>query len=123
MNHHFIAETSAPGGEVTAVPIPLQAPYILDMAPNRQDLSVGSSGPESAATDDQGDVASTPSSWIFSLPGGVLRRSGQAAGDAATWSPDGSEMAFVQGTVVYRVRSDGNDAREVGRLPQTVRVK
>lgn len=87
MNHHFIAEASAAGGEVTAVPISLQAPYILDMAPNRQDLFVGSSGPESVASDNTGDIASTPPLWIFSLPGGALRRTAQAAADAATGLP------------------------------------
>ena len=64
------------------------------------------------ASESPGDVVSTPPLWISSLPGGELRRAGQAAADAATRSPDGSEMAFVQGSVVYRSRSDGSSAQE-----------
>jgi Tol biopolymer transport system component/DNA-binding winged helix-turn-helix (wHTH) protein len=117
MNHHFIAQSFVTGGEVTALPIPLQAPYILDMAPKRGELFVGSSGPESTASESSGDIASTPPLWTFSLPSGALRRGDQAAADAATWSRDGTEVAFVQGTAVYRARSDGSGAREVARLP------
>src|SRR5579859_1088137 len=117
MNHHFIAQTSVTGGEVTALAIPLQAPEIVDMAPKRGDLFVGSSGPERTASENSGDIASTPPLWIFSLLGGALRRADQSAADAATGSPDGSEMAFVQGTAVYRSRSDGSDVREVAKLP------
>jgi Tol biopolymer transport system component/DNA-binding winged helix-turn-helix (wHTH) protein len=116
-NHHFIAQSSVTGGEVTTLPIPLQAPDILDMAPRRGELFVGSAGPESTASENSGDIASTPPLWIFSLSGGVLRRTDQAAADAATHSPDGSEVAFVQGTVVYRSRSDGSSAQEVASVP------
>ena len=118
-NHFTLAQASVTGGEVTALLIPLQAPDILDMAPNRSELFVGSSGPETSASGRPGDAGSTPPVWIFSLPGGVLRRAGQTAADAATWSPDGGEMAFVDDTVVYRARSDGSDAKELARLPGT----
>jgi Tol biopolymer transport system component/DNA-binding winged helix-turn-helix (wHTH) protein len=117
MNHHFIAQTSVTGGEVTELAIPLQAPDILDMASKRGELFVGSSGAESTTSENSGEIASPPPLWIFPLPGGALRRAGQAAADAATWSPDGSEVAFIQGTVVYRARSDGSSAQEVARLP------
>jgi Tol biopolymer transport system component/DNA-binding winged helix-turn-helix (wHTH) protein len=117
MNHHFIAQSSVTGGEVTALPMPLQAPNILDMTPQRGELLVGSSGPESTASETSGDIAATPPLWTFSLLNGALRRGGQVAADAATWSPDGSEMAFAQGTAVYRGRSDGSGAREIARLP------
>jgi Tol biopolymer transport system component/DNA-binding winged helix-turn-helix (wHTH) protein len=117
MNHHFIAQSSVTGGEVTTLPIPLQAPDILDLDPKRGELFVGSSGPERTASENSGDVASTPPLWIFSVPGGALRRADRGTADAATWSPDGSEMAFVQGAVVYRSRSDGSSAQEVARVP------
>ena len=117
MNHHFVAQSSVTGGEVTTLPIPLQAPEILDMVPERGELFVGSSGPEHTISENSGDIASIPPLWIFSLPGGTLRRAVQGAADAATWSPDGSEMAFVQGSVVYRSRSDGSNVQEVAKLP------
>jgi len=117
MNHHFIAQSSVTAGEVTALPIPLQAPYILDIAPKRGELFVASAGPESTASKNSGDIASSPPIWTFSLPSGALRRGDQAAADAATCSPDGSEVAFVQGTAVYRARSDGSGVREVATLP------
>jgi Tol biopolymer transport system component/DNA-binding winged helix-turn-helix (wHTH) protein len=117
MNHLFVAQSSVTGGEVTTLQIPLHAPDILDMSPKGGELFVGSSGPERAASENSGDVGSTPPFWIFSLPGGALRRAVQGAADAATWSPDGSEMAFVQGAMVYRSRSDGSNARELAKLP------
>jgi len=117
-NHFTLAQASVSGGEVTALPIPLQAPYILDIAPNRNELFVGSSGPETSASGSRGDGSASPL-WTFSLPGGALRRAGQSAADAATWSPDGREMAFVDGTVVYRARSDGSDAKQLATLPGT----
>jgi Tol biopolymer transport system component/DNA-binding winged helix-turn-helix (wHTH) protein len=117
MNHFALAQASVNGGEVTSLPIPLQAPYILDIAPNRSELFVGSSGPETSESSSPGDAGSASPLWIFSLPGGALRRAGQTAADAATWSPDGREMAFVNGTVVYLAGKDGTDAKEVARLP------
>jgi Tol biopolymer transport system component/DNA-binding winged helix-turn-helix (wHTH) protein len=119
VNHLTLAQASVTGGEVTALPIPMQAPNILDIAPNRSELFVGSSGPETSASDSPGYTGSTPPLWIFSLPGGALRRAGQTAADAATWSPDGREMAFVDGTAVYRARSDGSDAKQLASLPGT----
>ena len=119
MNHRMLAQVSIAGGEVTALAIPLQAPYILDIGPNRSELFVGSSGPETSASGSPGYAGNAPPLWIFSLPGGALRRAGQTTADAATWSPDKREMAFVAGTVVYRARSDGSDAKEVARLPGT----
>ena len=117
VNHHFVAQCASSGGEVTALPIPLQSPEILDMAPKLGELFVGSSGPESTASPNSGDVASTPPLWIYSLSAEALRRANQQTADAATWSPDGTELAFVQGTAVYRARSDGSDAQEVAKLP------
>jgi Tol biopolymer transport system component/DNA-binding winged helix-turn-helix (wHTH) protein len=118
-NHYTLAEAAVAGGETTALPTPLQAPYILDMAPNRSEFLVGSSGPETSTSAAPSNTGSMPPLWKFSLPGGALRRAGQTAADAATWSPDGSELAFVDGAVVYRARSDGSDAKEVARLPGT----
>jgi Tol biopolymer transport system component/DNA-binding winged helix-turn-helix (wHTH) protein len=118
-NHYILAQAAVTGGEATALPTPLQAPYILDMAPNRSELFVGSSGPETSTSATSSNTGSMPPLWIYSLPGGALRRAGQTAANAATWSPDGSEMAFVDGAVVYRARSDGSDAKEVARLPGT----
>jgi Tol biopolymer transport system component/DNA-binding winged helix-turn-helix (wHTH) protein len=118
-NHYILAQAAVTGGEATALPTPLQAPYILDMAPNGSELFVGSSGPETSTSVTASNTGSMPPLWIFSLPGGALRRAGHAAADAATWSANGSEMAFVDGAVVYRARSDGSDAKEVARLPGT----
>jgi Tol biopolymer transport system component/DNA-binding winged helix-turn-helix (wHTH) protein len=118
-NHYTLAEAAVTGGETTAVPTPLQAPYILDMAPNRSEFLIGSSGPETSTSATPSNTGSMPPLWKFSLPGGALRRAGQTAADAATWSPDGSELAFVDGAVVYRARSDGSDPKEVARLPGT----
>jgi len=118
-NHYTLAQAAVTGGEATALPTPLQAPYILDMAPNRSELFVGSSGPETSTSVTPRDTSSMPPLWILSLPGGALRRAGETAADAATWSPNGTEMAFVHGAVVYRARSDGSDAKEIARLPGT----
>src|ERR1700722_19619541 len=118
-NHFTLAQASASGGELTSLPIPLQAPYILDMAPNRSELFVGSSGPETSASGTTGDAGSAPPLWILSLPGEALRRAGRTAADTATWSPDGREMAFVDGTTLYRARSDGSDPKQLATLPGT----
>jgi DNA-binding winged helix-turn-helix (wHTH) protein len=61
-NHFTLAEVSVSGGEVTSLPIPLQAPYILDIAPHRSELFVGSSGPETSASGTSGDAGSAPPS-------------------------------------------------------------
>jgi DNA-binding winged helix-turn-helix (wHTH) protein len=73
MNHFTLVQTSVTGGEVTSLPIPLQAPYILDIAPNRSDLFVGSSGPETSAAGSPGYAGSAPPLWILALPGEALR--------------------------------------------------
>jgi Tol biopolymer transport system component len=116
-NHFTLAQASVSGGEVTSLPIPLQAPYILDIAPNRSELFVGSSGPETSVSGRPEDAGSAPPLWILSLPGEALGR--QIAADTATWSPDGREVAFVEGTVVYCARSDGSDAKQLAMLSGT----
>jgi DNA-binding winged helix-turn-helix (wHTH) protein len=64
-NHYILAQAAVSGGEATALPTPLQAPYILDMAPNRSELFVGSSGPETSTSATPRESGSIPI-WIFS---------------------------------------------------------
>ena len=68
-NHYTLAEAAVTGGETTTLPTPLQAPFVLDMAPNRSEFIVGSSGFETSTSATPSSTDSMPPLWKFSLPG------------------------------------------------------
>src|SRR5580704_17330817 len=73
-NHRVLMQVDASGGETAALMNPLETPHLMDTAPNRSDLLIGSVTPSNAAL------------WLLALPSSRVRRLGDIQGEDATWS-------------------------------------
>ncbi len=100
-NHRALVQVAASGGETTVLANPLGTPHLMDIAPNRSDLLIGSVTPSNQGL------------WILHLPASGVRRIGDLRADDATWSPDGGEIAYVSGNGLYRAGKDGTGPRKL----------
>ncbi len=124
-NHRTLAQVSASGGETTGLPNLLETPFLMDIAPSRYEVLVGSLSPGS---DNPGSnkmnkmavsITSSPALWVLALPAGGVRRAGGVMADDATWSPDGRDIAYVRGNALYHAGNDGNAETKLADLPGT----
>ena len=105
-----IAQVSTAGGETALLPVPFAGPEVLDISPSRSELLVASTY--------TGGAFKWPL-WVVPVPAGTPRRMGNVLATAATWSPDGHEIAYITGQDLYRANSDGSGARKLTTLPRT----
>ena len=80
-----IAQVSISGGEAAQVSIPTPTMSLLAVSPDGATLLVA---------DEVGPTAFQGSLWEVPVLGGSPRRLGEAAGQAAAWSPDGQRIVF-----------------------------
>src|SRR5579863_9347169 len=106
-NGFALAQTSAAGGETAPLRTPLSFPQFGDIAPNRSELLV------------TGAVGTEPEApfWVLPIPAGQPHRLGGLLGHDATWSPDGSRIAYAKGSDVLVARGDGNESRQLVTTP------
>jgi serine/threonine protein kinase len=102
-NHLVQASTS--GGETSPVPNPFSNIVLLDISPDHSQLLVAD-WPVLATDIDQ-------AVWTLPLPSGSPRRLGDVTARAATWSPDGKQIAFAKKTTVLLANADGTNPRQV----------
>src|SRR5262249_20556789 len=91
-----IAQVSVTGGEVVSIPAPLPAVSVTDISPSRSELLVHSGG-----------TAFEPPLWVVPALGGAPRRVGNVMSHSATWSMDGRQIVYANGSTLYRAESDG----------------
>jgi Tol biopolymer transport system component/DNA-binding winged helix-turn-helix (wHTH) protein len=96
-----IATVSVTGGQV--VPLKLPFPYagLYGVSPDKRDLLV-------AGTPDMYQEAPL---WRVPIIGGTPRRLGNIGAHDASWSPDGSRLAYVNRGGVYLANGDGSQPR------------
>ncbi len=102
-----IWQVSANGGEPARIPVPFAFPQVLDFSIARSELLVAGS---------MDNVISRPL-WSAPVPAGTPRRLGNLAAGDASWSPDGHQIAFTEGTRLYLANESGNGIRKVAELP------
>ena len=56
--------------------------------------------------------------WVMSLAGNSKRRINEMKANSATWSPDGSRVAYTNGLDVYIANNDGSAVHRLATLPQ-----
>ena len=119
-NHRTLAQVSASGGETAVLSNPLETPALMDIAPRRDQLLVGSLNPGSDNPDSNKPIVSrtsSPALWVLALPAGGVRRAGGVMADDAIWSPDGRGVTYVRGNALYRAGNDGSAETKLADLP------
>ncbi len=97
-----LVQVSTAGGDTIPIQTPFPDPGVFDISPDRSKLLVGSC------------PTNPVECQMYTLP--VLGLSPQHIGNLrspVTWSPDGKDVVYVQGTNLYRARSDGAEARKI----------
>jgi eukaryotic-like serine/threonine-protein kinase len=106
-----LVQVSASGGETSPVPNSFSNIALLDVAPDHSQLLV-------ADWPVVGNEFDQPI-WTLPLPSGSPRRLGDVAGRAATWSPDGKQIAFVKKPNLLLANADGTNPRQLVEVPGT----
>ena len=107
-----IAQVSASGGETSSLPeAPAGEPEVQDISPSHSELLASS---YMGFSQEFGWPL-----WLVPLPAGAPRRVGNILMSCAAWSPDGSEIAYVTGRILYRAQRDGNNPKRIASLPGT----
>ncbi len=101
-----LAQVSVTGGETVAIPAPLPDARLKDISPNRSELLVDSG---------VGIVFEAPL-WVVPVLGGAPRRIGEVMGHAATWTPDGQQIVYANGSTLYLAKSDGTESRKLATV-------
>jgi serine/threonine protein kinase/Tol biopolymer transport system component len=104
----LIAQVSSSGGEVAHVSVPTTTMSLLAVSPDGANLLVA---------DEVGQTAFRGPLWEVPVLGGSPRRLGEAAGQAAAWSPDGQRIVYADGHDLFLAKSDGSEAHKLVTVP------
>jgi Tol biopolymer transport system component len=104
---YLLAQVSCAGGETVMMPAHFRNTFIQDISPDKAELLVGSREVEEIEMP----------LWILPALGGSPRRLGDVLAHGATWSPDGREIVYANGSALYLAKSDGTQARQLVTLP------
>jgi serine/threonine protein kinase len=99
-----MAEMSISGGEPRRVPI-LPSPRFLP-------VSLSQDGSQLLATNGQGSPPKGPL-WTMPILGGSPRRLGDTTGQDAALSPDGTVLAYSNGSELFLAKADGTGSRKL----------
>ena len=106
-----IAQVASSGGEVA----PVSAP-----APTMAPLAVSPDGGTLLVADEVGQTAFHGPLWALPVLGGSPRRLGDAAGQAAAWSPDGQKIVYGDRHDLVIADSDGSAPTKLFSAPDDV---
>jgi serine/threonine protein kinase/Tol biopolymer transport system component len=104
----LIAQVSSSGGEVAHVSVPTTTMSLLAVSPDGANLLVA---------DEVGQTAFRGPLWEVPVLGGSPRRLGEAAGQAAAWSPDGQRIVYADGHDLFLAKNDGSEAHKLVTVP------
>jgi Tol biopolymer transport system component/DNA-binding winged helix-turn-helix (wHTH) protein len=97
-----IAQVSVTGGETVAIHAPpLARAVVTDLSPNRSELLVLSN----MGSDLESRL------WVLPVLSDVPRRVGDVMSHDATWSLDGQQIVYANGSALYLAKSDGTESR------------
>jgi len=105
----IVAQVALSGGEVARVSVPAPTMFPIAVSPDGATLLVA---------DEVGQTAFNGPLWELPVLGGSPRRLGDAAGQAAAWSPDGQRIVYADGHDLWLMRSDGSESRKLFSAPE-----
>ena len=100
-------QVAAAGGQKIPIPTALQNTALMDIAPDRSQLLIGTF---------VGSERDMPL-WALPIPGGVPHRIGNLLGHDATWSLKGDTIVYAKGDELFLAKSDGTEARRLTTSP------
>lgn len=104
-----IAQVSAAGGETTLLPTTLKdVMAISSVSPDHSELLVAN-----VATVGSDSVLEL---WAQPLPAGPAHRVGNIQALLATWTPDGSHIAYPDGDTIMMANKDGSEPRPLAKV-------
>ncbi len=106
----LVAQVSSSGGEVAHVSVSSPTMTLLAVSPDGANLLVA---------DEVGQTAFRGPLWEVPVLGGSPRRLGEAAGQAAAWSPDGQRIVYTDGHDLFVAKGDGSDPHKLVTVPET----
>jgi eukaryotic-like serine/threonine-protein kinase len=99
-----ISQVASSGGELAPVSAPSPTMALLAVSPDGGKLLVA---------DELGQTAFRGALWELPVLGGSPRRLGEAAGQAAAWSPDGQRIVYADGQDLFLANSDGSESHKL----------
>src|SRR6267143_1225406 len=104
--HWSLMQTSVEGGNAEKMAAPFENTRLFAISPDHSQFLIG----QFARHDDEMPL------WLWPVQGGEPRRLGRATGHDPTWSPDGTQIAFVRDQSVYSTHRDGTQLHELIRV-------
>jgi len=104
--HWSLMQTSVEGGNAEKMAAPFENTRLFAISPDHSQFLIG----QFARHDDEMPL------WLWPVQGGEPRRLGRATGHDPTWSPDGTQIAFVRDQSVYSIHRDGTQLHELIRV-------
>jgi eukaryotic-like serine/threonine-protein kinase len=102
-------QVSTAGGDTVPIETSIRGPVVSDISPDRSELLIASC--IAALYQQECPV------WILPVLGRSPRRLGNLRAADATWSRDGNEVIYVQGSTLYRAKVDGTESRKIISVP------
>ena len=99
--HLSIMQVSVKGGEATAIPVPLNQPFVIDISKDGADMLIANF--ETQAT----------SFWIQPVAGGSPQRVGDIVAFDGRFGPDSSTVIFSRDHDIFTVNRDGSGMRKL----------
>jgi DNA-binding winged helix-turn-helix (wHTH) protein/Tol biopolymer transport system component len=106
----FPMQVPLQGGEPSEIETPFTLAYVFDISPDQANLLLGSA---------ETRVAGENALWIWPLRGGAPHRFGDYTCRAASWSPDGRQIAFTSKGYLYLAFPDGTGLQKLAHFDAT----
>lgn len=106
-----VAQVSISGGEVAHVSVPAPTMFLI---------AVSADGATLLVADEIGQTAFHGPLWEVPVLGGSPRRLGEAAGQAAAWSPDGQKILYADGHDLLLAKGDGSEPHKFFSAPDLI---
>ncbi len=94
-----VAAVPITGGQAVPLKLPFSPAGLYDISPDKTDLLIAETR----------DMFAEAPLWRVPIIGGTPRRLGDVKAHDATWSPDGSKLAYAVGGSLYLANADGSD--------------
>ncbi len=105
-DHWSLMQTSVEGGNAEKMATPFENTRLFAISPDHSQFVIG----QFTGRDEEMPL------WLWPVQGGEPRRLGEATGSDPAWSPDGTQIVFVDGGRLYAIHRDGTMLHELAHV-------